>query len=117
MDWLVILGALGAVLMLFMLVRAGKLREKYIVLWALVGGTVLVLSMFPVLLDHAANLLGFAVPANLLFLLTLLLLLGVTLHQSLELTKQEDKTRDLAEQVAILDTELRKLQDTLNTQK
>jgi hypothetical protein len=41
-----------------------------------------------------------------LFFLTLLLLLGVALHLSLEVSKLEDESRSLAEEVALLHARL-----------
>lgn len=94
---------------LFML-RRGKLREKYTVLWLVVGGLTIVLGAFPHLLDWAAALVGIKVPANLLFALAIVLLVGVSLHVSRELTILEDETRILAEEVSILRAAVEALQ-------
>lgn len=84
------------------LLRTGKLREKYAILWIVVGLLTTILGLFPSLLEWFADLLGVVVPANLLFALSIVLLLGVSLHVSRELTILEDETRTLAEEVAIL---------------
>ena len=86
------------------LLRSRKLREKYAALWLLVGVIALALALFPALLEKSASLLGIEVPSNLLFILAILLLLGVALHLSLEISRLEDETRVLAEHVAILNT-------------
>ncbi|KPN22153.1 DUF2304 domain-containing protein [Arthrobacter sp. Edens01] len=88
------------------LLRQRKLREKYAVLWILVGLATLVLAGFPQLLTMAADLAGFALPSNLLFLLAILLPIGVCLHLSLEISVVEDETRALAEEAAILRAQL-----------
>ena len=93
--------ALIIVALVLRLLRSRVLREKYALLWIVVGVTVLVLAIFPPLLHGVATALGFAVPSNLLFLLGMLLLLGVTLHLSLELSTLEDETRVLAEEAAM----------------
>ena len=90
------------VLTVLQMLRQGKLREKYTVLWLVVGGLTIVLGFFPQLLDWAATLVGIRVPANLLFALAIVLLVGVSLHVSRELTILEDETRILAEEVSIL---------------
>jgi hypothetical protein len=92
------------VVAVLLMLRRGKLREKYAILWLLVGGVTIVLGVFPRLLDWAASLVGVVVPANLLFALSIVLLVGVGLHVSRELTILEDETRVLAEEVAILRT-------------
>lgn len=93
--------ALLVVAFVLRLLRNRTLREKYAALWILVGALIVVLVAFPGLLGAAAALLGFAVPSNLLFLLAIVLLLGVALHLSLELSRLEDETRVLAEEAAI----------------
>ncbi|MGK2348322.1 DUF2304 domain-containing protein [Actinomyces sp. W5033] len=84
------------------LLRSRKLREKYAMLWLLVSVAIVTLALVPQLLSWLAGALGFQVPSNLLFTLAILLLLGVTLHLSLEISRLEDETRVLAENVAIL---------------
>ncbi|MBF4993653.1 DUF2304 domain-containing protein [Arthrobacter gandavensis] len=88
------------------LLRQRKLREKYAVLWILVGLATLILAGFPQLLTIAADLAGFALPSNLLFVLAILLPIGVCLHLSLEISVVEDETRALAEEAAILRAQL-----------
>ena len=97
--------AIAALIMVFVvyLLRSRKLREKYAALWLVVGLLSLILAIFPSLLERTASLLGVEVPSNLLFVLAILLLLGVTLHLSLEISRLEDETRVLAEHVAMLD--------------
>lgn len=92
-----------------LLLRQRKLKEKYAVLWVIVGVLIILLAGFPQLLDWASDLAGFAVPANLLFTLAIFLVLGVCLHLSLEISVVEDETRALAEEAAILRTALEKL--------
>ncbi|WP_285725396.1 DUF2304 domain-containing protein [Psychromicrobium xiongbiense] len=94
--------SIGMVLVVLVLLRRGKLREKYAILWLVVGLLTIVLGCFPRLLDWVAGLVGVQVPANLLFALSIVLLVGVGLHVSRELTILEDETRTLAEEVAIL---------------
>jgi hypothetical protein len=63
------------------------------------------------MLDFAASVVGVRVPANLLFALSIVLLVGVGLHVSRELTILEDETRILAEEVAILRSSIARLSD------
>lgn len=97
----VLVVAFLVVFLVLRLLRSRALREKYAALWVIVGVAVVVLVAFPGLLGIAASLMGFAVPSNLLFLLAIVLLLGVSLHLSLEISRLEDETRVLAEESAI----------------
>jgi hypothetical protein len=108
-----LMGAIVVVAILiyvFEMLRRQKLREKYAVLWIVIGIGTLVLSAFPQLLSGASQLLGIQVPANLLFIMTLILLVGVCLHLSREQSTAEDEVRILAEEVAIMRAEFEALQ-------
>lgn len=94
--------ALIIVALVIELVRRKRLREKYAVLWLVIGMATLVLAAFPGLLYAIAPIVGIALPSNLLFVLSILLLVGVCLHLSWEISILEDETRALAEEVAIL---------------
>ncbi|MDR0783183.1 MAG: DUF2304 domain-containing protein [Propionibacteriaceae bacterium] len=87
---------------IILLLRSGRLKEKYAILWAVVGLLCLILVAFPRALSWSASLVGIAVPSNLLFALAILLLLAICLQLSLEISGQEEKVRRLAEEVAIL---------------
>jgi hypothetical protein len=71
-----------------------------------------VLTIFPGLLYAASDLVGVNVPANLLFFLASTLLMVLTLHHSYEIGRLEDKTRTLAEEVALLRMEITSQQPT-----
>lgn len=94
--------AVAAFMLVFELLRRRRLRQKYAFLWVFVAGLTVVLSVFPGLLEGASDLLGIAVPSNLLFLVSLLILFGVSLQLSIEVGVLEEQTRRLAEEVGAL---------------
>jgi len=102
--------SLAIVGIVFEMLRRKKLREKYAALWLVVGIGTLVLAAFPSLLTIVAELVGVQLPSNLLFIISILLLLGVCLHLSWEISVVEDETRTLAGEVAIMRTLLERLQ-------
>lgn len=108
--------ALVIVVTVFEMLRRKVLREKYAALWLVVGLATLVLAAFPQLLANIARTLGVQVPSNLLFALAILLALGVCLHLSWEISVVEDETRILAEEVAILRTDLERLEAKLDAE-
>ena len=97
----IILVLIGAWFLLRML-RQRQLRGKYTMLWMSVGAVVLLLAVFPSLLDGLADLINIYSPPNLLFMLAIGFLLLVCIYFSWELSRLEEKTRVLAEEVAIL---------------
>lgn len=100
---------LTLVMLLFVgkLLRSRKIREHYAVLWMAVGLLMIVLVAFPGLLNWLAHLVGVALPSNLLFILAIMMLLGVALQLTLELSRSEDRIRVLAENIAILNLVVR----------
>lgn len=95
------------------LVRRKIFREKYAALWLIIGASALVLAGWPGLLPSVSKLLGIQVASNLLFALCIVLLLGVCLHLSWELSVVEDENRTLAEEVAILRSAVERIEDNL----
>lgn len=99
------LGLIGGVLTLgviFEMLRRQRLREKYAVIWVVVVLATLTLAIFPGLLTWAADMLGVQVPANLLFFGAIMLLLFISIQLSYEIGRLEERTRTLAEEVALL---------------
>ena len=101
-----IAGSLITLIALFERLRRHRLREKYALIWFVIAVGVFVVALFPVLLQRATTLLGLQVPANLLFFIASLVLLILTLQHSYELGRVEERTRTLAEEVALLRLEL-----------
>jgi hypothetical protein len=100
-----LLGLAGSVIVLvslFEMLRRHRLREKYAVIWFIIAICAFIVALFPVLLERATAALGLQVPANLLFFTASLVLLMLTLQHSYELGRMEERTRTLAEEVALL---------------
>lgn len=98
-------------LIIFEMLRRRHLREKYAVIWIIIGVGVLVLVAFPQLLFWSSSVLGVKVPSNLLFAIALVLLVSVCLHLSFEQSQAEDEIRVLAEEVGILRLKMQELED------
>ena len=101
--------AAGLLLVVLTLLLRRQLSEKYAALWLIVTVLVLVLGLFPGLLDWMTAALGVQVPANLLFSLAIVLLLGVGLHLSWEISRAEDELRRVAEESALNRAEIARL--------
>jgi hypothetical protein len=102
-------GSLIILVALFEMMRRHRLREKYAVIWFFIAVCALVVAAFPSLLTWATGALGLQVPANLLFFVASLVLLILTLQHSYELGRVEERTRTLAEEVALLRLEIDRL--------
>ena len=98
----VFLVTIGAIFFILRLVRRRQLRAKYAMLWVSVGLVLGVLATFPVLANSAARWVGVEYqPAALLFGAVAFLFLLVV-HFSWELSRLEDRSRIVAEELAML---------------
>ncbi|GHE42800.1 hypothetical protein GCM10017673_51300 [Streptosporangium violaceochromogenes] len=97
-----LLGAVITVVVVFEMLRRRKLREKYAVFWVLVAAVMATIALAPGVLAAAARITGVQVPANLLFFAGSLVLVAVNVQLSSEIGRLEERTRTLAEQVALL---------------
>lgn len=93
----------------FYLLRRGALREKYAVLWLVFSGAALFFAVFPGALVWLSHTIGVAEPVNLLFFVTLVLLVLVAVQLSYELSRHEMRIRRLAEEIALLQDEINQM--------
>lgn len=93
------------------LLRRRQLREKYAMLWLTVVLVVLPLALYPRLLDGTARALGVASGVSLVLFLGFVFLLFVCIHLSWEVSRLEEETRTLAEDMALLRTEVREREE------
>lgn len=84
------------------MLRRRQLSEKYAVLWLAVGVGVLPFAFFPRLFDVLAGLLGVASGVSLVLFAGIVFLLLVCVHLSWEVSRLEEETRVLAEEVALI---------------
>jgi len=104
--------AMGAIVLVIAveLLRRRQLREKFAAVWLVIGASAVVIAVFPPVLDSVTRLLGFAVPANLLFFVGGMVLLVISMQLSLEVGRAEENARRLAEEIALLRLDLERLQ-------
>lgn len=105
LEFVVMTVAVGYLLFILALVRRRQLREKYAVLWLTVGVIVVLLTLARPLADRVAEALGFAYGPSAVFLFSTVFLMAVAAHLSWEVSRLEDKTRRLAEEIALLKPE------------
>lgn len=101
--------AIVATLLIVELLRRGQLREKYAALWLLITAAIVTVGVAPDLIVPITRAVGVETPSNLIFFLGALVLLGVCLHLSWEVSRLEDETRRLAEEHALLRLEVSQL--------
>ncbi len=99
------LATLVALVFILRLVRRRRLSGKYALLWTVVAVALGVLAVWPGLLTNVSEFVGVHYPPALFLLVTTGFLFIVVIHFSYELSKLEDRTRTLAEEIALLRAE------------
>ena len=92
------------------LIRRGRLRERYALLWLGTATVILVFGLWRDGLNELADLLGIAYPPNALFVLAIAFMLLLLLHYSTVISKLSDRTTTLTQRIAILEQRLRELE-------
>ena len=95
------------------LVRKRKLKEEYALLWLVMGFAGILLSSWRGLLDVFSSMAGIYDPANAFFLVSLLFLVGILIHFSVALSNATDRTRALAQEIALLSWEKEQLEERI----
>ncbi|MCB9373735.1 MAG: DUF2304 domain-containing protein [Microthrixaceae bacterium] len=100
----ILVAVLTALTLLFLLrlVRRGQLRGKYALLWLAVGAAMVGFAIYPDVLVPVSDVLGISYEPAILFLAAIGFLFIVIVHFSYELSRLEDRTRTLAEELALL---------------
>jgi hypothetical protein len=109
MDVLKIIAIVGCgigLIVIVELIRRGRLKEKYSLLWLFAGIILLIFSLSRKLLEYVSSLLGIYYPPSLLFLLAFIFLLLITLHFSVVISGLSDKNKKLAQELAILQQQM-----------
>ena len=114
----ILAGFFAALLFIFILwlLRKGVLKEKYAVLWLVFTGGAFFFSVFPAALKWISDSIGVTIPSNLVFFVTLVILVLVNVQLSFELSRHEARIRKLAEESALQDERLRRLEENDESQ-
>jgi hypothetical protein len=113
-----VFGIVSAALVLFVvfeMLRRRRVRERHALAWIVAGAFALLVAVFPQLLTNTASLLGIEVPTNLGFFISVVVLFLVSVQHSAELTVLEEKSRTLAENVALQDERIARLETGVRT--
>ena len=102
---LVFLVTIGGAVFVLRLLRRRQMRGKYTLLWMAVGLAVLLIAAFPSILDGTSRFLHIYYSPSTLFLAAIGFLLLVCIYFSYELSRLEERTRILAEELAIARSE------------
>ncbi|OXM14109.1 DUF2304 domain-containing protein [Paenibacillus herberti] len=92
------------------LIRKRKLREQYALLWLALGMAMMVLSLFPSLLEDMARTLHVIYAPSLLYFIGLMGVLFLLLHQTIAVSSLTQKLISLTQTTALKQEQLYRLQ-------
>ena len=101
-------------LFLYRLIATKKLLEKYAVLWVLAQLSSLIVFLIVYFNPSSVQFLGFEIGSNFLIFCYLLLLSGISLQLSMELSRQERRLEKVATQIALLNEAVESLHKHLS---
>ncbi len=105
MDILMVLAVVGSgtvFLVVIDLIRRGKLKERYALLWLCASCVLLLFSLSRRLLDTVSHLIGIYYPPSFLFLLAFVFMLMIALHYSAVISRLSEQNKILAQELALL---------------
>lgn len=97
-----VLGSLAVMLFVFQLIRRGKLREEYALIWFGASLALIAVSFWRGSLELAARLAGIAYPPSVLLLGVIVLGFALAMHYSISLSRLAEQNKRLAQELAIL---------------
>jgi hypothetical protein len=93
------------------LVRKNKLDLKYALSWFVVAVFVLIMDLFPTLMENLAELLGIASPVNMMFFCGFIFTLAIILILTVALSINAGSVKRLNQKIAMLDKRVRELEE------
>lgn len=89
------------ILFILNLVRKNKLDEKYSILWLFFGAIILILSIFPSIIEKIALWFNVYYPPTLMLLFAVLIVGAYIVHITMVITKQNKMIIKLTQELAI----------------
>ena len=97
--------------LVFHLLKKKALNLKYTLLWLLSGIIMLVLAIFPQILDFFANLVGIYEPTNALFAVVFFCVIIILMSLTAIVSKLNEKSKRLIQSIALLEKRVRGLEE------
>lgn len=92
------------------LIRKRKLREQYALLWLLMSAVMMLLSLFPSLLDEIAGRIDIFYAPSLLYLLSVVAILFIVLHLTLAVSSLTHRVIVLTQTLGLQEDRIQKLE-------
>ena len=99
------------------LLKQRRLQLKYTLLWLAFGVIMVVLTLFPSILDAISNFVGIYSPVNALFAIACFCFILILVSLTAIVSRQNEKIKQLVQYTALLEERVRKLEEkAVNTE-
>ena len=99
----------GMLFIIANMVRKKKIDLRYALSWICLAVLLLILDIFPHIMEKLAELIGIKTPSNMVFFLGFILLVIVIYSLTASVSRLSNKTKRLTQELALLREELERL--------
>ena len=84
-------------------IKQKKLNLQYTLTWILLLFCILLVTIFPSLLNLLANLMGIALPINMIFFLGFVFTLVIIFRLTSAISKQSEQIKEITQKIALME--------------
>jgi len=96
-------------LIIFELTRRKKLKEKYALLWVIMGVIIAILAIFKKIVFFITSIMGIKTPINAMIFIGTFFILSINLYYSLVISSLSEQVKKLAQKLALLEQKISNL--------
>ncbi len=97
-------------------IRNSKMQIEYSIFWILMSFVMIIMSVFPEIVYWITTTMRMISPANVVYLFIIAILLVKSFMMTIEISKLEDKVKDLVQQIGINEKIQKEIQDEVESQ-
>lgn len=98
-----VLGCLSFLIIIINMLRKEKIDLKYSLVWLLSGISLILFSIWPMIIIDFAKFIGIIEPVNAVFLLVIFFLLLIIFSLTVALSNQSIRVRKIAQELALIE--------------
>lgn len=97
-------------------IRNSKMQIEYSIFWILMSFVMIIMSVFPEIVYWITTTMRMISPANVVYMFIIAILLVKSFMMTIEISKLEDKVKDLVQQIGINEKIQKEIQDEVESQ-
>lgn len=102
MQFSLLTGSILTLIFVLVVAKRTRMNIHYTIIWIVWALIIIVLSLFPVLIDWIAKILSIATPVNAIFLIFIFLVYLISFYLFVRVSQQNEKIRTLTYEIAEL---------------